>query len=81
VWIAETSTAGCDGLARLALAAQGFDGRDRGCRRRPLWKRATHWRTVVTVTPKAAATAFGVCPSTTTRRTSSARLCGVSRAF
>src|SRR5438067_9603358 len=37
--------------------------------------------TVLTVTPKAAATAFGVCPSTTTRRASSARLRGVSRAF
>src|SRR3954467_15497089 len=27
---------GCDVLARPALAAQSFDGRDRGCRRRPV---------------------------------------------
>src|SRR5215210_3957510 len=27
---------GCDVLARPALAAQGFDGHDRGCRRRPV---------------------------------------------
>src|SRR4051794_33525230 len=27
---------GCDVLARPALAAQGFDGRDRGCRRGPV---------------------------------------------
>src|SRR3954466_11480138 len=27
---------GCDLLARPALAAQGFDGRDSGCRRRPV---------------------------------------------
>src|SRR5215212_10147734 len=26
----------CDVLARPALAAQGFDGHDRGCRRRPV---------------------------------------------
>src|SRR4051794_10247083 len=90
----------CSGdlLARPALAAEGFDGHDRGCRRRPVqvmgpggaivqafhafgWKRTTHLHTVLTAAPKAAATAVGVCPSTTTRRTSSARLCGVSRAF
>ena len=44
-------------------------------------QRATHLRTVLTQSPKAVATAFGLCPCSTTRRTSSARLRGVRRAF
>jgi hypothetical protein len=43
--------------------------------------RFTHLPTVPASIPKAAATAFGVWPSFSTRRTSSARLCGVVRAF
>jgi hypothetical protein len=45
------------------------------------WKRSSHLRTVFRQTPKAVDTAFGVCPSSNTRRTSSPRLCGVRRAF
>src|SRR4051794_41009977 len=57
---------------------RGWGREERSCRpvTPSVWKRATHLRTVLTVTPKAAATAVGVCPSTTTRRTRSARLCG-----
>jgi hypothetical protein len=44
-------------------------------------KRSTHLRTVLTQTPKAVATAFGVCLSINTRRTNSVRLRGVRRAF
>ena len=42
---------------------------------------ATHLPTVLPVTPMAVATAVGAWPSASTRRTSSARLCGVRRAF
>jgi hypothetical protein len=45
------------------------------------WQRAHHLFTVLTLTPKAAATALGACAMTSTRRPSSARPCGVSRAF
>src|SRR5260221_14448928 len=44
-------------------------------------KRSTHLRTVLALTPRAVATALATWPSTRTRRTNSARLCGVSRAF
>lgn len=44
-------------------------------------KRAIHFFTVLASTPKAVATAFAVCPRSNTRRTISARLAGVVRAF
>src|SRR3954452_11750665 len=87
-----------DLLARPALAAEGFDGRDRGGRRRPVQEMGPGGAIVQAFDAfglearhplahgfdgdaESGRDGVGVCPSTTTRRTSSARLCGVSRAF